>query len=374
MRSTLPATATTSTRTTPTRRKGCPTPRPFLHVLVASLSSRRVSDAQLPPLSILDLAPIVDGGSATEALHNSLDLAQHAERAGYTRFWLAEHHNSTGIASAATAVVIAHVAAGTSTIRVGAGGIMLPNHSPLVIAEQFGTLEALHPGRIDLGLGRAPGTDVPTMLALRRNDHPGSDTFPQDVLELQAYLGDVQPGQTVRAIPGVGAHVPLWILGSSLYGAQLAAALGLPYAFASHFAPGALLPALEIYRERFEPSEQLSEPHTMVAANAIVADDEAEARRLFTSPQQAFTNMMRGRRGRLPRPIDDIEAYWSPQEKAHVEQMLSRSYVGTADQVRAGLQGLVAETGADELILAAAIHDHEARRRSYELLVTTASS
>src|SRR4051812_34778358 len=327
-----------------------------------------VPDTQLPPLSILDLAPIVEGGSASESVRNSLDLAQHAERWGYNRFWLAEHHNSTGIASAATAVLIAHVAAGTGTIRVGAGGIMLPNHSPLVIAEQFGTLAELHPGRFDLGLGRAPGTDVPTMLALRRNDHPGSDTFPQDVLELQMYLGDVQSGQTVRAIPGGGTRVPLWILGSSLYGAQLAAALGLPYAFASHFAPGALLPALEIYRKRFEPSEQLSEPHAMVAANAIVADTEAEARRLFTSAQQAFTNMMRGRRGRLPLPIDDIEAFWSPQEKAHVEQMLSRSYVGTAEQVRAGLAGLVAETGANELILAAAIHDHAARLRSYELL------
>jgi luciferase family oxidoreductase group 1 len=329
----------------------------------------RVSDTPLPPLSILDLAPIVEGGSAPEALRNSLDLAQRAERWGYNRFWLAEHHNSTGIASAATAVLIAHVAAGTSTIRVGSGGVMLPNHSPLVIAEQFGTLEALHPGRIDLGLGRAPGTDVPTMLALRRNDHPGSDTFPQDVLELQMYLGDVRSGQTVRAIPGVGTHVPLWILGSSLYGAQLAAALGLPYAFASHFAPGALLPALEIYRERFEPSEQLSEPYAMVAANAIVAEDEAEARRLFTSPQQAFANVMRGRRGRLPAPIDDIEEYWSPQEKAHVEQMLSRSYVGTPEQVRDGLSRLVDETGADELMLAAAIHDHAARLRSYELLV-----
>ncbi len=210
------------------------------------------------------------------------------------------------------------------------------------------------------------------MLALRRNDHPGSDTFPQDVLELQMYLGDVQPGQTVRAIPGVGTQVPLWILGSSLYGAQLAAALGLPYAFASHFAPGALLPALEIYRERFEPSEQLSEPYAMVAANAIVADDEAEAQRLFTSLQQAFTNMMRGRRGRLPAPIDDIGAFWSPQEKAHVEQMLSRSYLGTAEKVCAGLAGLVAETGANELILAAAIHDHGARVRSYGLLANPA--
>jgi luciferase family oxidoreductase group 1 len=334
----------------------------------------RVPDTQLPPLSTLDLAPIVEGGSAAESLRNSLDLAQHAERWGYKRFWLAEHHNSSGIASAATAVVVAHVAAGTSTIRVGAGGIMLPNHSPLVIAEQFGTLEALHPGRIDLGLGRAPGTDVPTMLALRRNDHPGSDTFPQDVLELQMYLGDLQPGQTVRAIPGVGSKVPLWILGSSLYGAQLAAALGLPYAFASHFAPGALLPALEVYRERFEPSEQLSEPYTMVAANAIVADTEAESRRLFTSVQQAFTNMMRGRRGRLPAPIDDIESYWSPQEKAHVMQMLSRSFVGTADRVCAGLVALVGETNADELILASAIHDHVARLHSYELAADGAAT
>jgi luciferase family oxidoreductase group 1 len=332
-----------------------------------------VPDTQLPPLSILDLAPIVEGGSAAESLRNSLGLAQHAERWGYKRFWLAEHHNSAGIASAATSVVIAHVASGTSTIRVGSGGIMLPNHSPLVIAEQFGTLAELHPGRIDLGLGRAPGTDVPTMLALRRNDHPGSDTFPQDVLELQMYLGDVQPGQTVRAIPGAGTKVPLWILGSSLYGAQLAAALGLPYAFASHFAPGALLPALEIYRERFEPSEQLSEPYAMVAANAIVADTEAEARRLFTSVQQAFTNVMRGRRGRLPVPIDDIESYWSPQEKAHVEQMLSRSFVGTAEQVRAQLVGFVAETGADELILAAPIHGYHSRSRSYALLASCSS-
>jgi luciferase family oxidoreductase group 1 len=319
------------------------------------------------PLSILDLAPIVQDGDAGAALRNSLDLAQHAERWRYRRFWLAEHHNATGIASAATAVVIAHVAAGTSTIRVGAGGVMLPNHSPLVIAEQFGTLASLHPGRIDLGLGRAPGTDQLTMLALRR-EHPGSDTFPQDVLELQALLDDPQPGQHVRAIPGMGTKVPLWILGSSLYGAQLAAALGLPYAFASHFAPDALLPALEVYRERFRPSEQLAEPYAMVAANAIVADDEAEARRLFTSPQRSFTNVLRGRRGQLPPPIDDIETYWTPDEKARVSRMLARSFVGTAEQVRAGLEGFVAETAADELIVAAAIHDHAARLRSYELL------
>ena len=303
---------------------------------------------------------------------NSLDLAQHVERWGYRRFWLAEHHNATGIASAATAVLIAHVAAGTSTIRVGAGGIMLPNHAPLVIAEQFGTLEALHPGRIDLGLGRAPGTDQLTMLALRRGDHPGSDTFPQDVQELQFLLGDAQPGQAIRAIPGLGSRVPLWILGSSLYGAQLAAALGLPYAFASHFAPDALLPALEVYRERFQPSHQLQEPYALVACNVICADDDAEARRLFTSVQRSFTNILRGRRGQLPPPIDDIDAYWTPEEKAQAGRMLKRSFVGSPVTVGAGLRDFVAETGADELIVAAAIHDHEARLRSYELLASAA--
>ena len=319
------------------------------------------------PLSILDLAPIVDGSDAPTALRNSLELAQQAELWGYNRFWLAEHHNAAGIASAATAVLIAHVAAGTQTIRVGAGGIMLPNHSPLVIAEQFGTLASLHPGRIDLGLGRAPGTDQLTMVALRR-EHPGSDTFPQDVLELQAFLDEAQPGQLVRAIPGQGTKVPLWILGSSLYGAQLAAALGLPYAFASHFAPDALLPALEVYRERFHPSEQLDEPYAMVACNVICADDDAEARRLFTSPQRSFTNVLRGRRGRLPPPIDDIEQYWTPEEKARVSQMLARSFVGSPAAVRQQLDVFVAETQADELIVAAAIHDHSARLRSYELL------
>jgi luciferase family oxidoreductase group 1 len=324
-------------------------------------------DRDLPPISILDLAPIVEGSSVANALRNSLDLAQHAERWGFNRFWLAEHHNATGIASAATSVVIAHVAAGTQTIRVGAGGIMLPNHSTLVIAEQFGTLEALHPDRIDLGLGRAPGTDQLTMLALRR-DHPGSDTFPQDVLELQALLGDPQPGDRVRAIPGAGSKVPLWILGSSLYGAQLAAALGLPYAFASHFAPDALLPALETYRDRFQPSEQLQQPYAMVAANVIAAADDADARRLFTSAQQSFTNVLRGRRGQLPAPIDDIDTYWTPDEKAQVARMLERSFVGSPQTVSDGLERFVEETGADELIVASAIHDHEARLHSYELL------
>jgi luciferase family oxidoreductase group 1 len=324
-------------------------------------------DARVPPISILDLAPIVEGQTAAGALRNSLDLAQHAESWGYNRFWLAEHHNASGIASAATAVVIAHVAGGTQTIRVGAGGIMLPNHAPLVIAEQFGTLAALYPGRIDLGLGRAPGTDQLTMLALRR-DHPGSDTFPQDVLELQAFLGDPSPGQAVRAIPGTGSHVPLWILGSSLYGAQLAAALGLPYAFASHFAPDALLPALEVYRDRFEPSVQLEQPYAMVGANVFAADDDATARRLFTSAQQSFTNVLRGRRGQLPPPIEDIDDYWTPDEKVRVTHMLSRSFVGSPQTVRSGLESFVEETGADELIVAAAIHDHGARLRSYELL------
>ena len=321
------------------------------------------------PLSILDLAPIVEGSDASTALRNSLELAQQAERHGYARFWLAEHHNAAGIASAATAVVIAHVAAGTETIRVGAGGIMLPNHSPLVIAEQFGTLAELHPGRIDLGLGRAPGTDQATMLALRR-DHPGSDTFPQDVVELQLLLGDPQRGRLVQAIPGTGTHVPLWILGSSLYGAQLAAALGLPYAFASHFAPPALLPALEVYRERFQPSAQLAEPHAMVACNVVCAVEDGEARRLFTSAQQAFTNIQRGRRGRLPPPVDDIESFWTAEEKAHTSAMLERSFVGTPEAVRDGLEAFVAETQADELIVASAIHDHEARLRSYELLAS----
>ncbi len=327
----------------------------------------------LPPLSVLDLAPIVEGATAGDALRNSLDLAQHVERWGYRRFWLAEHHNAIGIASAATAVVIAHVAAGTETIRVGAGGVMLPNHAPLLIAEQFGTLAELHPGRIDLGLGRAPGTDRLTILALRR-DVTMADTFPQDVLELQQFLAEPRPGQAVRATPGAGTRVPLWILGSSLYGAQLAAALGLPYAFASHFAPDALLPALAAYRSSFQPSEQLQEPYAMVGMNAVVADDDETARRVFTSAQQSFTNIFRGRRGQLPPPIDDIESYWTPEEKVRVTGMMSRSFVGSPSTVRKGLDAFVAETQADELIVASAIHDHAARLRSYELLAGVLSA
>ena len=321
----------------------------------------------IPPISVLDLAPIVEGATPSDALRNSLDLAQHVERWGYTRFWLAEHHNAIGIASAATAVVIAHVAGGTRTIRVGAGGIMLPNHAPIVIAEQFGTLEALHPGRIDLGLGRAPGTDQLTVRALRRNPM-SADSFPQDVVELQHYLAAAQPGQAVQATPGAGSRVPLWILGSSLFGAQLAAMLGLPYAFASHFAPDALLPALEVYRATFEPSEQLQQPYAMVGANVIAADDDETAAWLFTSAQQSFANIQRGRRGRLPPPIDDIESYWTPPEKERASAMLRRSFVGSTETVRAGLEHFVEETEADELIVAAAIHDHTARLHSYELL------
>jgi luciferase family oxidoreductase group 1 len=321
----------------------------------------------MPPLSILDLAPIPEGKTAADALLNTLDLAQHAERWGYKRFWLAEHHNMAGIASAATAVVIAHVAAGTKTIRVGAGGIMLPNHSPLVIAEQFGTLETLYPGRVDLGLGRAPGTDQRTLLALRR-DPSAADTFPHDVVELQTLLGPVQPGQVVRAVPGAGTNVPIWILGSSLFGAQLAAMLGLPYAFASHFAPRALHQALAVYRERFQPSARLDRPYAMVGVNVIAADTDHKARRLFTSVQQQFANRFRGARGQLPPPIDDIEAYWSPAEKEQASAMLACSFVGSGETIACGLKDFIEETGADEMMVAAAIYDHEARLRSYEIL------
>jgi luciferase family oxidoreductase group 1 len=321
----------------------------------------------MPPLSVLDLAFVVEGATAAIALRNSLDLAQNVEQWGYRRFWLAEHHNMVGIASAATAVVIGYVAAGTKTIRVGAGGIMLPNHSPLVIAEQFGTLESLYPGRIDLGLGRAPGTDQRTLIALRR-DAMSAETFPHDVLELQTYFEPAGPGQPVQAVPGAGLNVPLWILGSSLFGAELAAALGLPYAFASHFAPAALFPALHRYHNAFKPSKQLDRPYAVAGVNVFVADTNAEARRLFTSAQQAFVNVVRGRRGRLPPPIDDIDAYWTPDEKAQVSAMLERSFVGSRETVRAGLEEFSKQTAVDELIVAAAIYDHIARLRSYEIL------
>ena len=322
-------------------------------------------------ISVLDLAPVPQGSDAADALHNSLDLAQHAERWGYRRYWLAEHHNMIGIASAATAVTVGYVAGGTHRIRVGAGGIMLPNHSPLVIAEQFGTLETLYPGRIDLGLGRAPGSDGYTQRALRR-DPDSAEHFPQDVAELQALFGPVQPGQRVQAVPGGGTQVPLWILGSSLYGAQVAAHFGLPYAFASHFAPDALMQALQVYRERFRPSAQLDRPYAMVGVNVVAADSDAEARRLFTSPQQSFTNIFRGTRGKLSPPIDDIETYWSLSEKAQAMGMLACSFVGAPGTVRQELGEFLQETQADEIMVAGAIHDHRARLRSYELLAELA--
>jgi luciferase family oxidoreductase group 1 len=319
------------------------------------------------PFSVLDLAPIAAGSTVAQALRNSLDLARHAERLGYQRYWLAEHHNIPGIASAATAVVIGHVAGGTSRIRVGAGGIMLPNHSPLVIAEQFGTLESLYPGRIDLGLGRAPGSDMRTARALRRDLTSNAERFPQDVLELQALLGPVQPGQQVCAVPGAGTEVPLWILGSSLFGAQVAAALGLPFAFASHFAPDALREALHVYRTHFRPSAQLAQPHAMVGVNVFAADTDVEARRLFTSLQQQFANLYRGTPGQIQPPRDDMNAFWTPAEAAAVERTLQYAVVGGPDTVRDKLQAFIDVTGADELMVTASIYDHRARLRSFEI-------
>ena len=323
--------------------------------------------------SVLDLANIVQGSTPADALHNSVDLARHCEGWGYRRYWLAEHHNMTGIASAATALCIGHVAAGTRTMRVGAGGIMLPNHSPLVIAEQFGTLEALYPGRIDLGLGRAPGTDQRTLRALRR-DARSADSFPQDVQELQMLLGPAQPGQVVQAIPGTGTNVPIWILGSSVFGAQLAAMLGLPYAFAAHFAPDALFAALKFYRDRFQPSAHLDKPYVMVGTNVVAADTDAAARRLFTSTQQTFTNMVRGTRGQLPPPIDDIETYWSQAEKAQASHMLTYAIAGSPDTVRNDLGVFLEKTGAQEVMVMSAIFDHEARKRSYEIVAGVSKS
>jgi luciferase family oxidoreductase group 1 len=324
------------------------------------------------PLSILDLAPIVEGGDAASALRHSLELARHAEACGYRRYWVAEHHNMEGVASSATAVLVGHIAGGTKTIRVGSGGVMLPNHAPLVIAEQFGTLATLYPGRIDLGLGRAPGTDRLTMRALRRHLAAGDEEegFPRDVQELQAYLGDGGPDQPVRAIPGTGTHVPIWLLGSSLYSAQLAAYLGLPFAFASHFAPDMLLQALHVYRSSFRPSAEWPAPHAMVGVNVVAADSDDEAAWLFTSIQQRFLGMQRGRRGPLPRPIDParLESMWTAAEKDGVQRMLAATAVGSPQSVRRQLDAIVAQTAADELIVAGAIHDHAARLRSYALL------
>ena len=318
-------------------------------------------------LSVLDLAPVIEGNTPRDALLNARSLAQHAEKLGYQRFWMAEHHNMVGIASAATSVALGFVAEGTKTIRVGSGGIMLPNHSPMVIAEQFGTLESLYPGRIDLGLGRAPGTDQRTLRALRRGPDT-ADQFPRDVQELQAFFAEVQPGQAIQAVPGGGLNVPIWILGSSTFGAQLAGILGLPYAFASHFAPDMLMQALAAYRQRFQPSEQLSAPYSMACVNVICADTDAEARRLFTSLQQAFANMMRNARGKMQPPIDDIETYWSGAEKAQAQHMLTYSFVGSPQTVKRELGEFLRVTGVDELMVTGSIYDHEARLRSFELL------
>ena len=321
------------------------------------------------PFSILDLAPITEGSTAAESLRNSLDLARHAEQWGYHRFWLAEHHNMPGIASSATSVVIGHIAGGTQTIRVGAGGIMLPNHSPLVIAEQFGTLESLYPGRIDLGLGRAPGSDQLTARALRRG--PGSDgqDFPDRLGELRNYFQPISgSSMRVRAIPGEGLHIPIWLLGSSGFSAQLSAQLGLPFAFASHFAPDYALQALELYRTYFRPSEELDQPYAMIGINVVCADTDEEAQRLATSSQQQFLNIIRGRTAQLQPPVDSMEPLWSPQEKAIVARTLSYSAIGSPETVRARLESFMEMTQADEIIVASAIYDHDARLRSYELL------
>ena len=320
------------------------------------------------PRSVLDLAPIVEGGSAAQALRNTVDLAQHAESWNYHRYWLAEHHNMPGIASAATSVVIAYVAGATQRIRGGSGGVMLPNHAPLVIAVQFGTLEAMFPGRIDLGLGRAPGTDGMTAHALRRNMSNSVDTFPQDVIELQEYFAAPSPDRPVRAVPGAGLNVPIWLLGSSLYSASLAAMLGLPFAFASHFAPAQLHAALRLYRAEFKPSASLSKPHVMVAANVYAAGSDAEARRLMTSAQQQFLNLRRGQPTTLQPPVDDITSVATLQELLSVNETLAYSLVGSPETIKTQLATLIAQTQPDELIFGSHIYDHTARLRSFELL------
>ena len=318
-------------------------------------------------ISILDLVPVAEGQEPSHALANALDLARLAESCGYHRYWVAEHHNMIGIASAATSVVLAYLGAGTKTIRLGAGGIMLPNHAPLVIAEQFGTLESLFPKRIDLGIGRAPGTDQRTMHALRRT-LVTDEQFPQDVLELQNYFDQPSHENAIKAVPGTGLKVPLYILGSSLYGAQLAAMLGLPYAFASHFAPDALMPALATYHDRFKPSEQLQKPYAMAGVNVVLADTDEEGHYLFTSIQQRFADMVRGRRGKLKPPIHDMDSYWNDMEKKQASHMLACSFVGSPDTVTQSLRSFIAQTGVDELFVASAIYDHTARKNSYRLL------
>jgi len=317
--------------------------------------------------SLLDLAPVIEGGDAALAFRNTVDLAQHAERWGYHRYWLAEHHNLPGIASAATAVVISYVAGGTKQIRVGAGGIMLPNHAPLVIAEQFGTLEALFPGRIDLGLGRAPGTDQRTARALRRNLGGSGDTFPQDVLELQSYFRPPEPDQMVQAVPGAGADVPLYLLGSSDFSAHLAAEMGLPFAFASHFAPEYLHVALAIYRRHFKPVAALTAPHAMIGVGIYAAETDTEAQRLATSAQLQFLSMVRGRPGKLPPPVESMDGIWSPAEQAAVRERTRCTAIGSPATVRQRLEELLDETAADEIIATAQIYNHSARLRSFEI-------
>lgn len=328
----------------------------------------------MPVFSVLDLSPVLAGSDPAQSFRNSLSLAQHVERWGYRRFWLAEHHSMPGIASAATAVVISHVAAGTSTIRVGAGGIMLPNHSPLVIAEQFGTLESLFPGRIDLGLGRAPGSDQLTARALRRNLASDPEEFPQDVIELMSYFSPVQPGQKVRAVPGAGLTIPVWILGSSLFGAQVAAALGLPFAFASHFAPAQMTQAIQIYRDGFRPSAQSKAPHVMLGFNVFAADTDETARLIASSMQQAFVNLRSGRPSQLQPPVADYENQLGAAERAVLAQVLSCSAIGSPDTVRAALSAFIERTGADELMIASQIFDHDARLRSYEITAAVRDS
>jgi luciferase family oxidoreductase group 1 len=330
------------------------------------------TDKQLQeiPLSVLDLAPIVTGGNPAESFRNTLDLARQAEHWGYNRFWLAEHHNMPGIASSATSVVIGYVAAGTEKIRVGSGGIMLPNHAPLVIAEQFGTLESLYPNRIDLGLGRAPGSDQGAARALRRGLGTGGEDFPELLTELRAYLNPAEGTgvKGVRAIPGDGLNIPIWLLGSSGFSAQLAGQLGLPFAFASHFAPDFLLPALELYRNSFKPSTVLDKPYVMVGVNIIAADTDKEAQYLATSQQMTFLNLIRGRFGQLEAPVDNMDDLWSPHEEAAVHKQLSFSIIGSSETVRQRLQNVIDETNADELIVASSIFNHQARLRSYEIL------
>ena len=322
----------------------------------------------MTPLSVLDLSPVPEGSDAGQALRNSLDLARHVEALGFRRYWMAEHHNMPGIASAATAVALAHIAAGTKSIRIGAGGVMLPNHAPLVIAEQFGTLAALHPGRVELGLGRAPGTDQITARAMRRTLVSNTDEFPQDVVELMHYFMAPEPNQAVQAVPGGGLEVPIWILGSSTYGAQLAAILGLPYAFASHFAPAAMMDAAAIYRQRFRPSAQLAAPYIMFGLNIAAADTDVEARFLFSSVQQSFLNSRRGRPGKLPPPVADMESRLDPQGKAMLDDALACAIVGGPDTVRRGIEAFVARTGADELMVTTNMFDHAARLRSFSIL------